>query len=338
VLDQVQRRFWHFMDSSHAAYPGPNEFGETILEFHQILDEALAEIVNLLDDRMGLLLVSEHGTRALETYFAVTSWLETSGFLAMKDEKAATPPTLAGIGAEVYALLRALRRSGLDWLPKIVSSRVTAHALPVTIPSADLPSRVDWAATRVFCPAEASGGVRVNLRGREPHGIVAPEDFAAVCEEVRAALVALVDPATGRHVVRDVHRHHAIASGTFAADAADLLIETADGFGLVEAAGSGPLAPAVTSDSRCTGQPARAGMIVLAGPMARRGAVAPALDIRDVTRTLLHLLGLPTPADPDGAIATSVLAEAHALTIDTDRSADLATRSLERTMEGPGFL
>lgn len=57
---------------------------------------------------------------------------------------------------------------------------------------------VDWANTKAY--ALGLGGVYVNLRGREPNGIVAPEDKDAVVEEIRRALLDYRDPRTGEAV------------------------------------------------------------------------------------------------------------------------------------------
>jgi hypothetical protein len=55
---------------------------------------------------------------------------------------------------------------------------------------------VDWSRTRAYGFGLSS--LYVNLRGREKHGIVAPEERAALVEEIAARLSAFVDPGTGR--------------------------------------------------------------------------------------------------------------------------------------------
>lgn len=91
-------------------------------------------------------------------------------------------------------------------LPVDLRSRV-ARALPEQV-ALDLTSRlelrgVDWSTTRAFAhPAENQGYVRLNLRGRERDGIVAPEDADALLDEL----------AVGLRSFHDLDGHPAVAS------------------------------------------------------------------------------------------------------------------------------
>ena len=75
-------------------------------------------------------------------------------------------------------------------LPTDVRAKV-ARVLPERV-ALDLTARlelrgVDWSRTRAFAhPAENQGYVRLNLRGRERDGIVAPEDADALLDEITA--------------------------------------------------------------------------------------------------------------------------------------------------------
>ena len=54
---------------------------------------------------------------------------------------------------------------------------------------------IDWATTRAFAhPADNQGYVRLNLRGRERGGVVAPEAAEGLMEEIAAGLAALSGP------------------------------------------------------------------------------------------------------------------------------------------------
>ena len=352
TLDKVQHFFWRFMDPAHPAHPGPSEFGDTILEFHRLLDAALAAILDRLDEATGLLVMSDHGSCALESYFLIMNWLESAGFLRMKGaSRSPIGRTLGGLGVEGRALVTMLRRVGLGWLPKLLPAGIKAQVPVARASFARIAPHIDWARTRVYCPSAPGSGLRVNLRGREAQGIVAPEDYDRVCEEVRAALGTVVDPATGRRVVHAVHRREEIYDGEHVDNAPDLLVETTDPYCLIEGMGTASIVPAGRNDSERTGNHRRAGVFLLAGPAARRGVAVPQLDICDVAPTVLHLLDLPVQADMDGTVAEATLApgylEAHP--IRTDQlppppelaSADMSDQdrhAIEGMLEGLGYL
>jgi predicted AlkP superfamily phosphohydrolase/phosphomutase len=89
------------------------------------------------------------------------------------------------------ALPRAIRRSAtsdtaLDWMPATLYrkywSRMPAFALPAFL----------------------DGRIRINLKGRERRGIVEPESYAAVCEELATLLRDCRDVLTGDEVVASI--------------------------------------------------------------------------------------------------------------------------------------
>jgi predicted AlkP superfamily phosphohydrolase/phosphomutase len=352
TLDKVQHFFWHLMDPTHPAHPGSSELGDTILRFHQLLDDTLAAVLARLDDETGLLVMSDHGSCPLESYFLIMNWLEDTGFLTMKGAtRSPLKRALGGMGLEARGVVQTLRRAGLGWVPRLVPSRLKAQVPQARASFARIAPHIDWSGTRVYCPSAPGSGLRVNLRGREAQGTVAPEDYDRVCEEVRARLLTIVDPKTGRRVVRAVHRRDEIYAGPYVENAPDLLVETTDPYCLIEGMGPAAIVPAGQNDGERTGNHRRAGIFMLAGAAARRGAALSELDICDVAPTLLHLLGLPVQEDMDGAVAQAALTPeflaANPVRIDqlapppevaaADMS-DQDRRAIEGMLEGLGYL
>lgn len=64
---------------------------------------------------------------------------------------------------------------------------------------------VDWARTRAWGSGGYYGRVFLNVRGREPRGVVGPSEYERVREELAAALSAIPDPA-GRPLATRVFR------------------------------------------------------------------------------------------------------------------------------------
>ncbi len=66
-----------------------------------------------------------------------------------------------------------------------------------------------WPAMPAFAlPAFYDGQIRLNVQGREARGLVAPENYDALCDALTAELEAFVDPASGEAVVAEVVRTH----------------------------------------------------------------------------------------------------------------------------------
>jgi predicted AlkP superfamily phosphohydrolase/phosphomutase len=330
TLDKLQHFFWRYMDREHPAYPGPGPYEHTIRDFHAAFDRSLAAFLERLPADTDVVLLSDHGSAPLHTYFCVMNWLSDAGFLALRADGAARRG-LAAAGVDAKAIVRRLRRAGLGWVPRLVP-RSLKGAVPQALTSfGKVAHRIDWSRTRAYCPSAPGSGLWINLRGREPEGIVEPgAEYEAVVAELRERLLAFRDPATREPVVTAVHRREDIYQGPYAGHGPDLLVETARTVCMVEGLGLRSLMPAGRGPEERTGNHARDGILVLHGADVRRGAALPLAAIEDVAPTVLHLLGLPVDAEMDGRVLV------HALAGEA-RTRAVAVADAPYTMEANGF-
>jgi hypothetical protein len=163
--------------------------------------------------------------------------------------------------------------SPLDWMP------LMRHA-------------EQWSSMRAFAlPSFYDGRVRANLSGREAHGLVEPNDYSHLLDELEALLRECRDPITGALAVADVHRPLSDPLNAGPTDA-DLLV-TWNGFTLglthPELGTIGPFPP-----RRTGGHTSPWGACFISGP-----GIDPAdLGTRssfDVIPTIFDLLGSPAP-------------------------------------------
>ncbi|RPJ40369.1 MAG: hypothetical protein EHM19_13785, partial [Candidatus Latescibacterota bacterium] len=123
------------------------------------------------------------------------------GFLAAPPppaEGAGGPPPKKGLVGRAKGLLRPETR-------KAIAGRLP-HGWRDAINRRLDSAGVDWAGTKAYClPTDLEGCIRINMKGREPKGIVGPGDeFDRVAREIADALRTLVNPRTGRPAVREV--------------------------------------------------------------------------------------------------------------------------------------
>jgi predicted AlkP superfamily phosphohydrolase/phosphomutase len=170
--------------------------------------------------------------------------------------------------------------------------------------------RVDWARTRAFSWGSFAQ-VRLNLRGREPEGVVVAEERERTVAEVKQALLHVEHPETGERLFTEALTPEELYPGPNVGAAADVLGLSAPG---VDASIhiAAPDAPLLLVAEGETTVPTREGRLLAAGPAFRAGdgeavprAARSALGlgeptIMDVGPTLLHALGLPLPPDVDG--------------------------------------
>jgi len=94
-------------------------------------------------------------------------------------------------------------------------------------------------------------GLYVNVKGREVHGIVAPEDREALVAEIAGKLVQTIDPATGMPAISRVFRREEVYSVKGHEDIApDAIVGYAKGTRSSDVSALGGLTPETIVDNR----------------------------------------------------------------------------------------
>jgi predicted AlkP superfamily phosphohydrolase/phosphomutase len=91
--------------------------------------------------------------------------------------------------------------SSLERNPYIKHHLAKAGLLAFDLDTATGKMKVDWSKTKCFPLEPGHAHIFVNLKGRDPQGIVDPENYETVQEEIIDVLMSLRDPVTGKHVV-----------------------------------------------------------------------------------------------------------------------------------------
>lgn len=164
---------------------------------------------------------------------------------------------------------------------------------------------IDHAATRAY--GVGFNGLYLNIAGRESKGIVAPGDARALADEIIAKLEQVTDPQTNGLVVTNAYRADEAYSGARLADAPDVVVGYAAGYGNSNTATMGGVGKSILRDNRgndFTGNhlmdPSQVpGILLTNRKLSRDGH-----DLTDLTATLLDHYGLDVP---DEMVGTSIL-------------------------------
>jgi predicted AlkP superfamily phosphohydrolase/phosphomutase len=140
----------------------------------------------------------------------------------------------------------------------------------------------------------------INLKGREPNGIVEADDYEATRREVIAALMEHRDPETGRHpFALAVTREDAEALSLWSDLVGDVVYAVRPEFDGAHGRHL-PVAELGIGGQHST--------FVMAGPGVRQGvALEREVRVVDVAPTLCYLLGLPMPRNVEGGVIYEAL-------------------------------
>ena len=300
--------FWHCMDSQHPRYTAKEArlYGDVIQRVFRRIDDGLGEILELLPPDTDVVVVSDHGFGSLEKFVFINNWLMQLGLLHLKKDPATrVKRVLFDLGITPDILYRAAERLGMNKLAFRAGKALRYNLLSTLFLSQN---NIDWSRTKAYSVGSV-GQVYVNLKGREPEGVVEPGgDYEAVRDQIISAIPRLADPDTGETVISRAVRKEEMYHGPYLDTLPDVLLFTRDfryqGGGLSEFMSNRLVAPSFAF----TGTHRMEGVLMAYGPSIKPGPTTGA-SILDIAPTVLHLLGLPVPEDMDGRVLVECLSD-----------------------------
>jgi predicted AlkP superfamily phosphohydrolase/phosphomutase len=284
--------FHRYLDRSGWAYDErkARRFGDHLLRVYQAIDRSIGELIELAPDA-DVIVFSGHGmTPNPSGNRLLPRLLERLGYTV----PAAAPP----------ALPRALgmARSAIPWhVRRYVNGRLSLEKRN-ELQARMWSSSHDWDRTRAVAEAEfGNAWVRVNLRGREPHGIVEPGDeYERLRDELILDLSALVDVDTGEPAACEVLRREELIEGPNADALPDVFVRWAPGRFL--GAARHPRVGVVREAKRDVARSEHDdhAFMIGAGPRLRNDVNGLDPHICSVAPTMLALMGAPVPDDMEG--------------------------------------
>ena len=160
---------------------------------------------------------------------------------------------------------------------------------------------IDWTKTRAWGSGGYYGRLFLNVRGREPQGIIDPDDYEAVRTELQEKLAAITDP-------------NGVNIGSVAHKPQDLYLEVKNVppdlivyFGnltwrSVGSLGHGSIYASENDTGPDDANHAQQGMFILYDPRQSMGSGKVDAHLMDVAPTILDIMGLPVPRDMEGKV------------------------------------
>ena len=165
----------------------------------------------------------------------------------------------------------------------------------------ELGGGVDWAKSAAYCRSNAELGVRINLDGRDPGGVVAEAEYESVRKELIDLLESVETP-DGNPAFDRVVRAETVYSGPYAEDACDVLLVPAGMDHIIDTNLYGrPFVKVNSYDHDLEG------VFIGAGPGFDSGFEADSLSLTDVAPMTMALLGQPVPTDMTGSVPPGLL-------------------------------
>ncbi|RMG20934.1 MAG: hypothetical protein D6729_01960 [Deltaproteobacteria bacterium] len=248
----------------------------------------------------AVLVASDHGmVGSSDRVFHLNRALHAGGFTELRH-----PGHRARLGDGVRrALLRHLPARTKEWIFRQLRSTASRMERERRLGGVDLAASAAFSEETGYAPS-----VRLNVRGRDPCGVVAPDEVEGVRRAVSDWLLALRDPDDGQSLVARVDPREAVLWGPAVEAAPDLYLTLGRDRGytwtLLPSAGPGPYVTRLEGRARLGGKGRGTvgvhrpeGVLILSGAGVDLPRVVP---IWDCAPTLLELCGVKPPPGLDG--------------------------------------
>ena len=267
--DRLQHMFWYTLDPKHPLYDPHlvKEYDHVILDYYRWMDRVVGEVMDRFGDEQTVIMVlSDHGFHSFREAVNLNTWLVEKGYMRLKGE-----------GPIRDRNLEDLFGKGEFW------------------------PNVDWSRTKAY--AMGLAGIYLNVKGREPEGIVSSSEYEQVRTRLLQDLMGLKDPETGESCLSQIRRREEVYTGPYLEETPDLLLGFKEGYRTSWQTALGGIPKEVFepnarkwSGDHCSYDPAITSGVFFSNRPVKAGEIS----ILDVAPTVLQMFQLPIPPEMDG--------------------------------------
>jgi predicted AlkP superfamily phosphohydrolase/phosphomutase len=279
-------------------------------EYLRLVDAQFKTLLERLGPDFTTMIVSDHGFGSIDKVLNLNTWLLQEGYIKIRPTwlaRARRAFWKAGITGNAELLLLHRIFMGLQakgWV-NFIGARAGFELLVRRFNLSFSFNDIDWPRTKCWAPP-GLGQMMINLKGREPQGCVAPEEYEQLRQELIGKLKSLTDPENGRPLNLEVYTREEAYHGNQSHLATDLVIygnET--GYFVYDSRHFHRPTP-IYRNNCFPSSHRRAGIFLMKGSNIRPGRQIHGARMIDIAPTILHLFQQPIPAEMDGQVLGDV--------------------------------
>ena len=151
--DRMHHAFWAHHDPTHSKHDPNSPFIDSIFKYYRYIDKKIGELLDILPKDVQVLIVSDHGVQKMKGGIAINDWLINHGLLSLKKR----PKTITRI-------------------EKMIAEEM-----------------IDWKKTSCWAFGGYYGKMFINLKGREPTGLIHPASLNTFKNELEKNIFDIKD-------------------------------------------------------------------------------------------------------------------------------------------------
>lgn len=212
----IGHRLWHVNKPDHPAYSKRLEaaMGDPVSDAYRALDKSIGKLLEHVDDRTLTLLFVSHG---MGHHYTATEILDSALSNIENNVQTDGKKTLKESVRSIWRLVPPETRAKLRPVKKYFNGALSPKVGEFS------GGRDNRRFFEVFVN-NRTGGVRVNLKGREANGIVDPSEYDQLLDDLSKDLMEIKNLETGEPLVQEIIKTKNEYKGNFVDSLPDLLV------------------------------------------------------------------------------------------------------------------
>jgi predicted AlkP superfamily phosphohydrolase/phosphomutase len=312
--DRIQHELWDLLDPHHPRYnkERAEKYGPKIIAYYRHVDTEIGRLMEKAGDEATTFVISDHGFLPIYKLIDLNVWLLREGYLTIKGGLFSRIKFLlwrAGLTYEslyryLFSRLRRFQRKGEAKAP-VDYAKLYPLLQKIFLSMND----IDWQRTRAYCKF-GMGQIVINLRGREPEGIVEQgSEYEDLRQEIMEKLKGMTDPDTGKEINGQVFLKEEVYQGKYFDHAPDIVYLGGDSNYLATNLFGFTSNRVICDNIAMPGSHSMHGILLTKGRHIRKGIEIQAANIVDLAPTILYLKGNKIPEDMDGRVLKEIISE-----------------------------
>lgn len=292
--DRVQHFFWKYMDEND------KKFGSVIYNTYLKIDEEINKFLKNIDENTYIIIFSDHGFGPLYYDVYINNYLQQLGILKLNKNKRNVLYKILNT-KNLIKIGNLMSKFGLSSLVRWSYIKLKKNFINLDL------KNIDWSNTKAWFYSHSGQSIRINLKGREPQGIVDESEYDDLINKITEELLSLKH--NGRRLIKKVYKVNEIYKGSYIENAPDLIILPEDGYALQQGFSNELILPAKQGPAERSGDHRLEGIFFSCGPDIKKNYKIVNAKIYDIAPTILHIFRVPIPKDMDGRVLKEIFKE-----------------------------
>jgi predicted AlkP superfamily phosphohydrolase/phosphomutase len=308
--DRISHLFWKYIDPDHPDFKEDKNIYNEFLNYYRIFGKCLSKIIKKCElNNINLFIVSDHGHGPRRKRLCLNKWLLDNDYLYINKSKFVIKNNWRNYFKQLIIDNRITKSKFIyEFIKKNPKLRIFFQSF---FEKKDINTNIiKWDNTKAYF--SGYNGININMKGREPLGIVTKNNYDNVRNNLIRDLKKIKDTEAKQNVIKNIWKREELYHGKYINKLPDIIIEykNTSEYESVLTYNDSLIKKSLfyrTNNPPSYSSHTLNGIFLAYGPdICKLGKKISNIKIYDIAPTILYLFDLPIPKDIDGKVIKTI--------------------------------